>query len=380
MMSGCGHGHPAESPVFLTVPFLTLLKCTVMPLSDVAAKSARPREKPYKLSDSGGLYLLVNPNGARYWRMDYRFAGKRKLLALGVYPAVGLAAARKKREVAKEQLASGLDPPLAKKAEKRSAKYLATNTFETIANEWLENQRQSWTPRYAAHVLTRLQADIFPALGKRPITEINAPELLEALRKVEDRGALEIAKRLRQTCGQIFRYAIVTGRASRDPSADLKGALKPPGKPKHHRAMAKAGLPDFLSALDTYDGDPRTKYALKLITLTFVRTGELREARWDEFEDLDRAEPLWRIPASRMKMSIEHLVPLSSQALEVLAQLRSLSGTSPYLFPSPGKERVMSNNTMLYALYRMGYHGRATVHGFRALASTTSPGHIAVPG
>jgi integrase len=219
--------------------------------------------------------------------------------------------------------------------------------------------------------LTRLESDIFPDLGKRPIAEIDAPELLGVLWKVENRGALEIAKRLRQTCGQVFRYAIVTGRAKRDTSADLKGALKPKGRAKHHRAMPKTELPGFLKSVLAYDGEPRTKLALQLITLTFVRTGELRGALWSEFEDLDGTDPLWRIPAPRMKMRTEHLVPLSRQVVEVLAKLRPLCGNSSNLFPSPAKDKVMSNNTMLFALYRMGYHGRATVHGFRALASTT---------
>ena len=344
-------------------------KCTVMPLTDTAIRNTKSREKPFKLADGGGLYLLVNPNGSRYWRMDYQFEGKRKLLAVGVYPAVGLSAARKRRDEAREKLAAGLDPSAEKKAEKRKAKCQASNTFEAVAREWLD--RQEWAAGYTSRVISQIEADIFPALGARAIVEIEAPELLEALRKVESRGALEIAKRLRQICGQIFRYAIVTGRAKRDPSADLKGALKVNGRAKHHRALPKTELPAFLKALSAYDGEAQTKLALQLTVLTFVRTGELRGARWHEFEDLDGPSPLWRIPPERMKMRTEHLVPLSRQAVQALNELRPLCGGSPYLFPSPGKEKVMSNNTMLYALYRMGYHGRATVHGFRALASTT---------
>lgn len=342
-----------------------------MSLSDIAVKNAKPKEKPYKMGDSGGLYVFVNITGSRYWRMDYRFAGKHKTVALGVYPAISLAAARKRRDEAREKIASGIDPAMAKKEAKREARYKAAITFEAIAREWLDHQRARWTENYAGHVLRRLEADIFPAIGLRPIAEIEAPELLDALRKIEARGVEEMARRMRQTCGQIFRYAVATGRARRDPSADLKGALKPRGRADHHKAMPKTELPCFLKALSTYDGDPRTKYALQLMILTFVRTSELRGARWEEFEDLDGASPLWRIPAARMKMRSEHLVPLSSQAVAVLKELKPLCGNSAYLFPSPSKEKVMSNNTMLYALYRMGYHGRATVHGFRGLASTT---------
>ena len=221
-------------------------------------------------------------------------------------------------------------------------------------------------------LLRRLEADIFPSLGKRPIADIDAPELLSVFRKIEERGVLEQARRLRQTVGQVFRYAMITGRAKHDPSTALKGALKPRGRQRHHTAMPREELPSFLRALRTYDGDPRTALALRLILLTMVRTTELRAARWAEFEDLDGSEPLWRIPAERMKMRFEHLVPLSTQAVGTLEELRSLPGAanSPYLFPSPSREGFMSNNTCLYALYRLGWHGRATVHGFRAVAST----------
>ena len=338
-----------------------------MPLSDAACRKAKPGERPVKLSDGGGLHLLVDPRGARYWRLAYRFAGKQKTLALGVYPAVSLADARAAREAAKRALSQGIDPSRARREEKRAAELSAENTFETLTREWHANQTNGWTPGYAKQVMARFEADVFPEIGTRSIAEIEAPELLDMLRKVEARGALDIAKRLLQTVGQVFRYAVATGRARRNPAADLKGALKSAGRPQHHRAMPREELTGFLQALSTYDGDPRTRLALRLITLTFVRTIELRAARWDEF-NLDAQE--WRIPAERMKMRAPHIVPLSRQAVETLKELRPLSGNSPFLFPSKGTEGYMSNNTMLYALYRMGYHRRATVHGFRGVAST----------
>jgi integrase len=339
-------------------------------LSDAAVRNAKGAAKPFKLSDGGGLFLLVNPEGSRYWRLAYRFGGKQKTLAFGTYPAISLADARKRRDAAKEALAKGLDPSEARKAEKRASKIAAANTFEVIAREWHSNSAAGWKPRYSAQLMSRLTADIFPALGRRPIVEIDAPELLKVFRKIEDRGANEIARRLRQTVGQIFRYAIVTGRAGHDPAADLKGALKAPPKVRHLLALPQSEIPTFLRKLDAYDGETRTRLALNFLILTMVRTTELRPARWTEFEKLEGPEPLWRIPPDRMKMGVEHLVPLSPQALAALAELRALSGRSPLVLPSPTKEGFMSNNTMLYALYRMGYHSRATVHGFRGVAST----------
>ena len=341
-----------------------------MPLTDTACRNKKANGKLQKFIDIDGLYLVVSPKGGRLWRMDYRFGEKRNTLSFGPYPLITLTAARTKRDEAKQALLNGNDPSVLRKRKQSEAKLAAGNSFKIVAHEWLENRRDRWTPKYAFHVQTRLESDIFPVFGFRPIAEIETLEVLDALRKVEKRGALDIAKRLRQTCGQIFRYAVITGRAKRDPSADLKGALKVGGRPKHHRAMGREDLPEFLKALEAYDGDARTKMALKLIVLTFVRTGELRQARWVEFEDIESNSPLWRIPATRMKMRTEHLVPLSRTVIQILKALRPLSGNSPYLFPSPSSEGTMSNNTMLFALYRLGYHGRATVHGFRGLAST----------
>jgi integrase len=260
----------------------------------------------------------------------------------------------------------------AKKAKRRAALQASETTFEVIAREWLHNQRKRLAPRYCVQILARLEGDVFPQIGSRPIAEIDAPELLDVIRKVEQRGVLETARRLRQSCGQIFRYAIVTGRAKHDPSTDLRGGLGAPSRKRGHKSMSRDELPHFLRALEAYDGEPRTRIALRLIILTFVRTGELRAARWSEFENLSGAAPLWRVPAERMKMKREHIVPLAPQAIALVRELRGLPGsdTSPFLFPSPSREGCMSYNTMLYALYRMGYHSRATVHGFRAMAST----------
>lgn len=338
-----------------------------MPLTDLMVRNARPSEKARKLPDGGGLYLLVQPTGSRLWRLDYRFAGKRKTAAFGVYPGVSLAEAREKREALKKLLATGVDPGQARKEEKRAILIAAENSFEVLAREWHDNQKGGWEDRTARYVMNRLEADVFPAIGSRPIIEIEPPELLDMLRKVEKRGAEEVARRLRQTIGQIFRYAIVTGRAKRDPAADLKDALKTPGRQEHHKAMPREELPTFLRALSNYDGDARTALALRLALLTFVRTTELRAAAWREV-DLNAAE--WRIPPERMKMRQPHIVPLSRQAMAIFEALKPMAGNSPFIFPSPGKEGCMSNNTMLFAMYRMGWHGRATVHGFRAVAST----------
>jgi integrase len=341
-----------------------------MPLTDVKCRNAKGQINPHKLSDGGGLHLLVNADGAKYWRLAYRWHGKQRTLALGVYPAVGLVEARAARDDAKRSLAANIDPSTVKRERKRAAKVAVGNTFEAVAREWHENWKGGRTPYYAGQILRRLEADAFPTIGRRAIAELEPAELLDMLRKVEKRGVNETARRLKQLVGQVFRFAIVTSRAKRDPSADLKDALQATGEPRRHRAMPLAELPTFLKNLQTYSGEEQTKLALKLVTLTFLRTTELRAGRWSELEDLDGNSAQWRVPAERMKMRLEHLVPLSRQAVAALRELRALSGNSPNIFPSSGKERCMSSNTMLYALYRMGYHGRATTHGFRGVAST----------
>src|SRR5258708_5672429 len=341
-----------------------------MPLTDAKCRNAKGKINRHKLSDGGGLHLLVNADGAKYWRLAYRWHGKQRTLALGIYPAVGLMEARAARDDAKRSLAANIDPSMVKRERKRAAKIATGNTFEAVAREWHENWKAARTPYYAGQILRRLEADIFPAIGRRPVAELEPPELLDVLRKVEKRGVNETARRLKQLIGQIFRFAIVTGRAKRDPSADLKDALRATGEPQRHRAMPLLELPTFLQKLETYSGEEQTKLALKLVTLTFLRTTELRAGKWNELENLEGNSAQWRIPTGRMKMRLEHLVPLSRQAIAVLRELRALSGSSPHIFPSPGKEGYMSSNTMLYALYRTGYNGRATTKGFRGVAST----------
>jgi integrase len=338
-----------------------------MSLTDVTIRNTKPKDKPYKLSDSAGLYLLVNPNGSKLWRLKYRIAGKEKLLSIGAYPIISLAEAREKSLEAKKQLASNIDPSQAKKEEKLRCLINIENTFEAIASEWHYNQKQKWTARHASSVLKRMQADLFNPLGSKAINEIKAPELLAVIRIIENRGAIDIAHRALQTCGQIFRYAIATGKADRDITADLRGALKTRKKENHSRLKANE-LPEFLDKLEKYEGDLQTKLALKFTLLTFVRTGEARGARWEEI-DFDKKE--WRIPPERMKMRELHIVPLSTQSIAVLGELQSINGNKDHLFPNRNKPKTfISENTMLYALYRMGYHSRATVHGFRATAST----------
>ena len=338
-----------------------------MPLTDVAIRNAKPKTKPYKLADGGGLYLLVNPDARKYWRLKYRHTGKEKLLALGVYPDVRVPEARRTRDEAKQLLKAGCDPVAVRKERKRAAAISSANTFEVLAREWIEQQRNRWTPSHAQRVLDSLEDNVFSDIGFRPINEINAPELLAVLRKIESRGALETTQRVLQRCSGVFRYAISTGRGERNPAADLRGALKTPTR-ENYAALSAADLPEFLEKLDAYNGHLQTRLALKLLALTFVRSGELRAAEWTEF-DIDAAE--WRIPAERMKMRAPHIVPLSHQAIAVLEELKPLTGGGRFLFPNQSKSAAcMSENTMLYALYRMGYHSRATGHGFRATAST----------
>ena len=338
-----------------------------MPQTDKAIRNSRGRAKQYKLADGGGLYLLVKPNGKRYWRLKYRHADKEKLLALGVYPAVPLADARLARDEAKKLIKKRLDPLALKKQEQHVMQVASANTFEIVARDWIEKQKHRWIPAHTAAVLESLENDIFPDLGSRPITSITAPELLAPLRKIEKRGALETAGRVLQRCGSVFRYGIATGVCTYNPAGDLRGALAAP-KRTNYAALSADELPEFLTKVQTYDGRPETKLALRLLLLTMVRSGELRGAEWGEI-DVDAAQ--WRIPAERMKMRIPHIVPLSRQAQEAFEELRKLTGTGRFVFANlTNRAKVMSENTMLYALYRLGYHSRATGHGFRATAST----------
>ncbi len=338
-----------------------------MPITDVTARNARPEIKPYKIPDGNGMFLSVRTNGAKYWQMNYRFAGKGKTLSFGVYPEVSIKEARDKRESARKLIRESIDPAENKKAAKRQILIQTENSLEAIAREWHTNQKPGWTERHANYTIKRLEADIFPSLGYRPINEITAPELLATIRIVESRGAVDIAHRVLQTTGQIFRYAIITGRAERDISGDLKGALKVV-KRKHFSSLKESDLPEFISKLEVYDGDLQTKLALKLLMLTFVRTTELRGMRWAE---IDFVKCEWRIPPERMKMREPHIVPLSKQSLEILEQLKPISGHLELVFPNRSKPmNYISENTMLFAMYRMGYRSQATPHGLRSTAST----------
>ncbi|MFM5559382.1 tyrosine-type recombinase/integrase [Aeromonas rivipollensis] len=338
-----------------------------MPLSDTAARQAKFNDKPQKLSDEKGLFLLVNQSG-KYWRLKYRHGGKEKVLALGVYPEVSLKEARAKRDDARRLIAEGVDPSLARKQSKVANRLASENSFEALAREWYQSQLARWSPSHATRVIESLEVDAFPDLGLVPVAELTAPMMLDALRKVEARGATETAGRVLQRIGAIMRYAIQTGRASYNPAQDLKGALKA-AKKEHRPALPRAELPEFYRRLAVEPLNPATRLAFHLLMLTMTRPGEVRFARWDEF-DLERAE--WRIPAERMKMRAPHIVPLSRQALAVLAELRPLTGHCELLFPSERKlTDPMSENTLSYAMGRMGYKGIATPHGFRALASTT---------
>lgn len=340
-------------------------------LTAAACNNAKPKDKPYKLSDEKGLFLQIQPNGSKYWRLNYRFNGKQKTASFGVYPDVTLAEARHKRDSAKKLISNGTDPCAAKQEAKRVAKIAAANSFETIAREWLEHMKARWSDGHHTYTTRRFEAYVFPEIGHSPISQISAPSLLAVARKIESKGTIETAHKVMNTCGQVFRFAVASGRCERDPVGDLKGAIKPRPTPKHMNALSEKDLPDLLRKMDAYasdnGGELQTQYALQLLALTFVRTGELREATWDEF-DMDKAE--WRIPAERMKMKAPHVVPLSKQALAVLENLKKLNGSYQWLFPGVRPSVAMSKNTVLFALYRMGYRGRMTGHGFRAVAST----------
>lgn len=341
-----------------------------MSLTDLKLRTLQPAAKPFKISDAGGLHVLVNPGGSRLWRYAYRFGGKQKLLALGAYPEISLRDARQARDEARDLLDRGEDPGLARKMEKRKQRVAAGHTFQSVADDWFQSQRSRWAESYSDRLRSRLDEDLLPELGERPVALIEPIEVLDAIRKIERRGAIEMARRVMQMASAIFRYGVATSRCDRDPTTDLRGALKAAGPVKSRSALRQDELPGFLGQLRAYDGDEQTRLALELVLFTFVRTNELRFAEWGEFEGLDGPEPLWRIPAERMKMRRVHLVPLAPEVLPILRRLRGLSGKSRFLFPSPTRSEVISENTMLYALYRMGYHGRATVHGFRSTAST----------
>ncbi|HEM7801761.1 tyrosine-type recombinase/integrase [Burkholderia cenocepacia] len=356
-----------------------------MPLTDTAIKNAKPADKPVRLFDGGGLYLEVAPSGGKWWRLKYRFGGKEKRISLGVYPDVPLKEARERRDKARALLEAGADPGEAKKAEKRAAQLSTENSFEAVAREWHAKYTPSWSASHGARLLRRLEVDAFPWIGGKPIAELAPPDVLDVLRRVEKRGALETAHRLHANVGQVCRYAVATGRAARDVTADLRGAL-PPVQQEHMAAITDPKqVAELLRAIDGYQGTFPVICALRLAPLLFQRPGELRAAEWAEV-DLDTG--IWEIPSDRMKRTKQgkasggaHIVPLSSQAVAVLRELHALTGNGRFLFPSVRtKDRPMSDNTINGALRRLGYDGDTmTGHGFRAMARTILDEVLGVP-
>ena len=338
-----------------------------MPLTDTAIRNLQPKDKPFKVFDERGLFILVMPTGRKWWRLKYRFNGKDKQLSLGVYPDVSLKTARKRRDEARERVAEDIDPSAHRKAQKSVRADRAANSFEIVAREWFDKYSPSWATNHGPRIIRRLERDIFPYMGARPIAEIKAQDLLAVIRRIEGRGVLETAHRALATCGQIFRYAVATGRAERDPSPDLRGALTPV-KGEHFAAVTdpkKVG--ELLRALDAYEGSLVVQCALRLAPLVFVRPGELRAAQW---ADIDLATAEWRYTVS--KTGTEHIVPLAKQAVAILQEIRGLTGNWQYVFPSGrSPRRPMSDNAILAAMRRMGISKEEmSGHGFRAMART----------
>jgi integrase len=338
-----------------------------MALTDAAIRNLKPTDKPTKNYDEKGLFLLVTPTGGKWWRLKYRFDGKEKLLSLGVYPDVSLKAARERRDDARRLLTNGVDPAAHRKVGKASRLDRAANSFEVVAREWFAKMASTWVPSHSERIIRRLERDVFPWIGGRPVAELSAPEVLAAMRRIEARGALETAHRALQNCGQIFRYAVATGRAERDPTGDLKGAL-PPVKGSHFAAVTEpAAVANLLRAIDGYQGTFPVACALKLAPLVFVRPGELRNAEWADI-DLDGSE--WRYTVT--KTHTPHIVPLSTQAVAILRELRALTGSGKFVFPGVrSAARPMSDNAILAALRRLGISKEEmSGHGFRAMART----------
>lgn len=339
-----------------------------MKLSDTAIKKAKPEAKSYKMADGGGMYLEVMPSGSKYWRLKYRFGGKEKRLAFGVYPDVTLAEARSRRDAARKLLANDTDPSAAKQAKKAANVELGANSFEVIAREWFIRHAPNWKENHSSKIIARLEKDVFPWIGTKPIAEISAPTLLAAIRRIEARGALETAHRALACCGQVFRYAVATGRAERDPTGDLRGSLPPVKKDKHFAAITdpqKVG--ELMRDIDGYQGSYIVKCAFKLSPLLFVRPGELRKMEWKDL-NLDAAEWIYFVT----KTETQHIVPLCKQAVAVLREIQPLTGHGKYVFHGErDHDRPMSDNAIRSALRRMGWaNDEMTPHGFRAMAST----------
>ena len=341
-----------------------------MKLVHKTCETSKPRDKTYRLSDGQNLYLEIRPKGSKYWRYKYRYGGKEKLLALGVFPSVGLQEARLEREKARNMLSRNIDPAVHKKENHLKAISESENTFEKLALEWHEQWKQNKTEKHALAILSRLKTGVFPFIGALPLSSITPPMVLNIVRKTEARQAYDVARRIRQTCGQIFRYGVATGRTQRDITYDIRDASRP-YKAEHFPALNISELPEFLKILEKNEMRlyKQTQLAMRMLMLTFTRTSELINSTWDEF-NLD--EGIWRIPAHRMKMRREHLVPLSKQALEIVQQLKEMNGHRVWLFPNQQNyKKPMSNATIAKAIQRMGYKGRMSGHGFRALATTT---------
>ncbi|MCL2626170.1 MAG: integrase arm-type DNA-binding domain-containing protein [Cystobacterineae bacterium] len=340
-----------------------------MPLSDTAIRNAKPKSKPYKLYDSGGLFVIVTPVGGKWWRLKYRIEGKEKLLSLGTYPETSLKEAREKRDEARKLIAQGIDPSVQRQAKKAAAQAEEKNTFEIVAREWVAKRRGSWSESRGKRVLAWLENDIFPFIRGRVMASITAPELLDVLRRIEARGAVYVAHRAKQTCGQIWRYAFATGRVERDITADLKGALAP-AKSKNFASITEPkAVGILLRDMDAYGGYLIVRFALRMAPYVFVRPGELQQAEWTEF-NFEGKE--WRIPAAKMKMKQVHIVPLARQVISMLQELQPYTGNGRFLFPSPrANSAPITKEALLAGLRRLGYtKEQMTVHGFRSMAST----------
>ncbi|UCV01749.1 tyrosine-type recombinase/integrase [Dechloromonas denitrificans] len=338
-----------------------------MPLTDTTIRTAKPGEKPYKLADEKGLFLLINPKGSKWWRLKYRVAGKEKLLSFGTYPEVGLKEARSKRDDARKLLADGVDPSENRKAQKSAQGEQAANSFEVIAREWLEGQKTIVSPGQYDKTMARLQSDVFPWIGARPISEITAPEILSVLRRIDARGARYTAHRSRGQISQVMRYAIATGRAERDPCPDLKGAIPSPRSTNFASITEPAKVGEMLRSFDAFSGTFVVKCALEIAPRVFVRPGELRKAEWAQI-DFDKAE--WRYFVTKTKT--EHIVPLASQVVATLRELHDLTGHGRYVYPGRDPQKPMSEAAINAALRRLGYDTRTEItgHGFRAMART----------
>jgi len=338
-------------------------------LTELGIKKSKSSIKEKKLYDGKGLYLLLHTNGSKYWRVKYRFLSKEKVFSLGVWPNISLTEARKIRNEVKIVLNSGQDPNVVKNNILLNKQVDQLNTFKAVADEWLLIKEKEWKQNNFQDVKRAIENHLYPDLGHRPLSEITSAELLLVLKKIEGQGKYEATRRARQKCEAIFRYANLSQRCENNPASNLKGALASPKKKKFN-ALNPEELPEFLIKLNEYNGSIITKLALRLVLYTLARTAEIRFATWNEF-DLESSEPLWRVPKERMKMGIEHHVPLSSQSLRVIKQVRKYSEGDHYVFHQINNpNKPMSENTMLYAIYRMGYRSHATVHGFRATIST----------